>query len=82
MKQLENLWRVAFVTTVWCAHNRAIHNNIRRTHHGLMVNILSLIREAQAFKLGTMLGIDDLVICRRLRVPVVPRPPRTTITVR
>lgn len=29
-----------------------------------------------------MLGVDDLVICQRLRVPAVVRPPRVTITVR
>lgn len=81
-KKIRNLWRVAFVITVWAvwhARNRAVHDDVPPTHHGTMTTILSLIREAQHFKLGTMHGVNDLLICRRLRVPAIPRSPRITI---
>lgn len=74
-KQVKNLWRLTFVTTVWTIwHTRckAIFDDISPSHHGCMVTILGLIREVKKFKLGTMHVLEDLAICRQLRVPCVP----------
>lgn len=42
-----------------------------------MITVLGLVREAKFFKLGNIHGVDDLIICRRLRVLSVHRPPKT-----
>lgn len=84
-KQIRNLWRLTFVTTIWTIWstlNNAIHIDITPTHHGCMIVILGLVRGVRTFKLGTMYGIDDLLIYRRLRVPAVPRVPRPTLMIR
>lgn len=73
---------VTFVTTVWAfwhARNCVVHDDVHPSHHGLMISILSFIREAQSFHLGSMHGVSDLFICRCLRVPAVPRPPRMAV---
>lgn len=84
-KQIKNLWRLAFITTIWVIWHircRIIFDDITPSHHGCMIIILWLILEAQNFKMGTAHGVDDLSICRRLRVLSVPRPPKTAIAVK
>lgn len=47
-----------------------------------MVTILSLVKEAQNFKMGMSHGLDDLVIYKKLHIPSIPHSPRLTITIR
>lgn len=78
-KQIKNLWRLAFVTLVWAIWNirrKAIFEDIRPSLNGGTVMILDLIQEAQHFKLDNMHGMEDFTICRRLRIPGNPKPPK------
>lgn len=69
-KQIKNLWRLPFVTTIWAIwHTRwkVIFEHITPSHHGCMIMILDMVREVSNFKMGAAFGIDDLAICRLLR---------------
>lgn len=47
-----------------------------------MTTILSLIREAQYFRIGSMHGVNNTLIYRHHRVPVVPRSSCIVVSIR
>lgn len=49
------------IWAIWQTRNSMVFKDTTSFHHSYMILILSLIHEAQHFRLGTMSGIDDLL---------------------
>ncbi|KAL8487914.1 hypothetical protein ACS0TY_024272 [Phlomoides rotata] len=85
-KQLDHLWRIAFITTlwsIWYARNRAIFDDTQPSTQSCMAKIMSSIRETDHLAFGHFSAtVRELMILGRLGLSGRPSPPTSTIAIR
>ncbi|KAL8555579.1 hypothetical protein ACS0TY_003398 [Phlomoides rotata] len=85
-KQLDHLWRIAFITTlwsIWFARNRAIFDDIQPSTQSCLAKIMSSIRETDHLAFGHFSAtVRELMILSRLGLSGRPSPPTSTIAIR
>ncbi|XP_057770983.1 uncharacterized protein LOC130990768 [Salvia miltiorrhiza] len=84
-RQVNNLWRVGVMSTIWSIwnlRNMAIFNDAPVSAMALAVQIKAFILEASRISLGEMANsVDDLLVLHGLGVPGRPRRPTSYIYV-